>query len=91
MKILKEQTRLADAQSEMNKSGRKMAAEQQRIASASERNAAANEQNAAANMVNAATASDAMNAFMRLSQEYLTNLTALNGSCSFLRHPYKLH
>ncbi|KAI7761831.1 hypothetical protein LZL87_004138 [Fusarium oxysporum] len=77
-KIMKEQRRLADAQSEMNKSGRKMAAEQQRLASANERNATANEQNAAANMTNATTASNAMNAFMRLSQEYLTNLTALN-------------
>ncbi|KAF5976376.1 hypothetical protein FCOIX_7145 [Fusarium coicis] len=78
MEIMKEQRRLAEAQSEMNKSGRKMAAEQQRLASANERNATANEQNAAANRLNAATASDAMNAFMRLSQEYLTNLTALN-------------
>ncbi|KAF5578260.1 hypothetical protein FPCIR_11663 [Fusarium pseudocircinatum] len=78
MEITREQTRLADAQSEMNKSGRKLAAEQQRLASANERNATANEQNAAANRLNATTASDAMNAFMRLSQEYLTNLTALN-------------
>ncbi|CVL03057.1 uncharacterized protein FPRN_00134 [Fusarium proliferatum] len=78
MKIMREQRRLADAQSEINKSGRKMAAEQQRLASANERNATANEQNAAANMANATTASNAMNAFMRLSQEYLTNLTALN-------------
>ncbi|KAF5658407.1 hypothetical protein FCIRC_12908 [Fusarium circinatum] len=78
MKIMREQTRLADAQSEMNKSGRKMAAEQRRLASANERNATANEKNAAANMTNATTASNAMNAFMRLSQEYLTNLTALN-------------
>ncbi|KAG5775305.1 hypothetical protein H9Q73_011019 [Fusarium xylarioides] len=77
-KIMREQTRLADAQSEMNKSGHRMAAEQQRLASANERNATANEQNAAANMANATTASNAMNAFMRLSQEYLTNLTALN-------------
>ncbi|KAF5591405.1 hypothetical protein FPANT_5680 [Fusarium pseudoanthophilum] len=67
-----------DAQSEMNKSGQKMAAEQRRLASANERNATANKQNAAANMANATTASNAMNAFMRLSQEYLTNLTALN-------------
>ncbi|KAJ4075774.1 hypothetical protein NW761_013036 [Fusarium oxysporum] len=78
MKIVRDQKRLADAQSEMNKSGRKMAAEQQRLASANERNAISNQQNAAANMSNAAIASDAMNAFMRLSQEYLTNLTALN-------------
>ncbi|KAF5673262.1 hypothetical protein FDENT_10355 [Fusarium denticulatum] len=78
MKIMREQRRLADAQSEMNKSGRKMAAEQQRLASANERNTTANERNAAANMANATTASNAMNAFMRLSQEYLTNLTALN-------------
>ncbi|CVL02634.1 uncharacterized protein FMAN_00137 [Fusarium mangiferae] len=78
MKIVREQGRLADAQSEMNKSGRKIAAEQQRLASAIERNATANEKNAAANMANATTASNAMNAFMRLSQEYLTNLTALN-------------
>ncbi|CZR35726.1 uncharacterized protein FPRO_00151 [Fusarium proliferatum ET1] len=78
IKIVREQRRLADAQSEINKSGRKMAAEQQRLASANERNATANEQNAAANMANATTASNAMNAFMRLSQEYLTNLTALN-------------
>ncbi|CCT61542.1 uncharacterized protein FFUJ_01979 [Fusarium fujikuroi IMI 58289] len=78
MKIMREQRRLADAQSEINKSGRKMAAEQQRLASANERNATANQQNAAANMANATTASNAMNAFMRLSQEYLTNLTALN-------------
>lgn len=78
MKIVREQRRLADAQSEINKSGRKLAAEQQRLASANERNATANEQNAAANMANATTASNAMNAFMRLSQEYLTNLTALN-------------
>ncbi|KAF4957445.1 hypothetical protein FGADI_3081 [Fusarium gaditjirri] len=77
-KVMREQKRLADAQSEMNKSGRIMATEQQRLASANERNAAANEQNAAANMVNATTASNAMNAFMKLSQEYLTNLTALN-------------
>lgn len=88
---MKEQRRLADAQSEMNKSGRKIAAEQQRLASASERNAAANEQNAAANMANATTASNAMNAFMRLSQEYLTNLTALNGSYSPLHHFEKFH
>ncbi|KAG4295213.1 hypothetical protein FPRO06_01797 [Fusarium proliferatum] len=78
MKIVREQRRLADAQSEINKSGRKLAAEQQRLASANERNATANEQNAAANMANATTASNAMNAFMRLSQEYLTNITALN-------------
>ncbi|KAF5966098.1 hypothetical protein FBULB1_11844 [Fusarium bulbicola] len=78
IKITREQTRLADAQSEINKSGRKMIAEQRRLASANERNATANEQNAAANMANATTASNAMNAFMRLSQEYLTNLTALN-------------
>ncbi|KAF5532030.1 hypothetical protein FMEXI_12685 [Fusarium mexicanum] len=77
-KIMREQTRLADAQSEINKSGRKVAAEQRRLASANERNVTANEQNAAANMANATTASNAMNAFMRLSQEYLTNLTALN-------------
>ncbi|KAF5531224.1 hypothetical protein FNAPI_13333 [Fusarium napiforme] len=78
MKIMGEQTRLANAQSEMSKSGHKMADEQERIASANERNATANEQNAVANMANATTASNAMNAFMRLSQEYLTNLTALN-------------
>ncbi|KAF5706993.1 hypothetical protein FMUND_11323 [Fusarium mundagurra] len=77
-KIMREQKRLADAQSGMNKSGQRMAAEQRRLASANERNATANEQNAAANMANATTASNAMNAFMRLSQEYLTNLTALN-------------
>ncbi|KAF5241185.1 hypothetical protein FANTH_9181 [Fusarium anthophilum] len=77
-KIMREQTRLADAQSEMNRSGRKVAAEQRRLASANERNATANEKHAAANMANATNASNAMNAFMRLSQEYLTNLTALN-------------
>lgn len=88
---MKEQRRLADAQSEMNKSGRKIAAEQQRLASANERNATANEQNAAANMANATTASNAMNAFMRLSQEYLTNLTALNGLYSPLNHFEKIH
>lgn len=68
-----------------------MAAEQQRLASANERNATANEQNAAANMANATTASNAMNAFMRLSQEYLTNLTALNGWCSPLHQFQKIH
>ncbi|KAF5700451.1 hypothetical protein FGLOB1_10777 [Fusarium globosum] len=90
MKIMKEQRRLADAQSEINKSGRKMAAEQQRLASANERNATANEQNAAVNMANATTASNAMNAFMRLSKEYLTNLTALNGLYSSLDYSTKL-
>ncbi|EWY80685.1 hypothetical protein FOYG_16614 [Fusarium oxysporum NRRL 32931] len=79
MKIVRDQRRLADAQSEMNESGRKMATEQQRLASANERNAIANQQNAAANMASAVIASDAMNAFMRLSQEYLISLTALNG------------
>ncbi|KAF5644914.1 hypothetical protein F52700_2395 [Fusarium sp. NRRL 52700] len=77
MKIVREQRRLADAQSDMNKSGRKMAAEQQRLASANKRNAAANEKHAAANMLNAKTASNATNAFMDLIQEYRTNLTAL--------------
>lgn len=86
MKIVRDQRRLADAQSEMNESGRKMAAEQQRLASANERNAITNQQNAAANMANAVIASDAMNAFMRLSEEYLTNLSALNGSYSSLYH-----
>jgi hypothetical protein len=91
MEIIKEQRRLADAQSEMNKSGHKVATEQQRLASANERNAIANEKNCAANMASATTASNAMNAFIRLSQEYLTNLRALNGLSSSLHHFEQIH
>ncbi|KAJ4248771.1 hypothetical protein NW762_012609 [Fusarium torreyae] len=72
VKMVKQQTRLADTQLQINESGRRIATEQQRLASANTRNAAANEANAAANMANATISAFALNAFDRLSQEYLT-------------------
>lgn len=78
--------RLADAQSKMAKSGRKIEIKQRELATgldrevlANERNAAANEKNAAANMANASISADAMNNFNLLSQEYLL---AMAGKCS---------
>ncbi|KAF4967997.1 hypothetical protein FSARC_4558 [Fusarium sarcochroum] len=82
IRMVKEQRRLADAQSQMNDSGRKMTLEQRRLASglkreasANTRNAAANEMNAAVNMANATISAVALNAFDRLSQEYLTAIS----------------
>ncbi|KAM0552668.1 hypothetical protein ACHAPJ_007765 [Fusarium lateritium] len=75
VRLVKEQNRLADAQSQMKEDGRKMTVEQRRLASANTRNAAANEMNAAANMANATISAFALNAFDRLSQEYLTAIS----------------
>ncbi|KAK7418116.1 hypothetical protein QQX98_004091 [Neonectria punicea] len=72
-KVLREQKRLADKQSDMAISGRKIASRQgklatglRREAASNERNAIANERNAAANMISAT----ALNGFLRLSEEY---------------------
>ncbi|KAF9771501.1 hypothetical protein IL306_010856 [Fusarium sp. DS 682] len=87
IRMVKEQRRLADAQSQMNESGRKMATEQQRLASglsreasANTRNAAANEINAAANLANVTISAVALNAFDRLSQEYLTAISDISNA-----------
>ena len=73
----KDQTRLADKQTEMAVSGRKIAERQgklamalRRTAAANERNTTANERNAAANMVFATISASALNGFHRLSEEY---------------------
>ncbi|SPJ71791.1 uncharacterized protein FTOL_01519 [Fusarium torulosum] len=78
IKLTEEQSRLADAQSRIKESGRKMVIEQQGLASGldteasvDERNAAANELHAAANIANATISAVALNAFERLAQEHL--------------------
>ena len=77
LKVLKEQKRLADKQSEMAISGRKIASRQRKMATdlsrgaaSNERNAIANEKNAAANMANASISAMALNGFLKLSEEY---------------------
>ncbi|RYP59351.1 hypothetical protein DL769_008570 [Monosporascus sp. CRB-8-3] len=77
LKVLREQKILADKQSEMAISGRKIASRQGKLATdlsreaaSNERNAIANERNAAANMANAMISATALNGFLGLSEEY---------------------
>ncbi|KAJ8116951.1 hypothetical protein ONZ43_g4321 [Nemania bipapillata] len=82
LELLKEQSRLADAQEQMAKDGQtirvkqqKLAASLSREASANARNAAANEMNAAANLENAKTSALALNGVQRLFKEYVVMMS----------------
>ncbi|UKZ68391.1 uncharacterized protein TrAtP1_009430 [Trichoderma atroviride] len=77
LKMLREQKRIADKQSEMTISGRKIANRQGKLATdlsreaaSNQRNAIANERNAAENIANAIISATAMNGFLKLSEEF---------------------